>query len=110
MHSYLLHFAFVINAATLACGQSPDIKDLRPASSSPATLDDLQRGQVELKKVLREIEAKLPSSTSRNALISGAPRGIAFDAVKSPLEGRADAPITIVEISDYQCPFCRKYF
>jgi protein-disulfide isomerase len=23
--------------------------------------------------------------------------------------GRADAPITIVEFTDYQCPFCRKY-
>jgi protein-disulfide isomerase len=27
-----------------------------------------------------------------------------------PLLGRKDAPLTIIEFTDYECPFCRRYF
>ncbi|MSS74967.1 hypothetical protein EXS73_02015 [Candidatus Pacearchaeota archaeon] len=35
---------------------------------------------------------------------------VTVDIAGSPVLGQANAPVTIVEFSDYQCPFCRKFW
>jgi protein-disulfide isomerase len=59
-------------------------------------------------RMIRQLLEKAPPGVANG----GAPRVPA--AVSLALEGRAflgkaDAPITIVEFTDYQCPFCRQF-
>jgi len=68
-------------------------------------VESLKKGQKAMQKDLNALKAIL-----RKALPGKMPfKPVDASSEGSPVMGQADAPITMVEFTDFQCPFCRRY-
>ena len=67
---------------------------------------ELIKGQLELQKQVQELKSLLQGN---QACAQGAAANILFDIAGAPTEGDPAAPVTMIEFSDFQCPFSARY-
>jgi protein-disulfide isomerase len=101
MHS-TVRAAVLLSSMLLAACSSP-------AAQSQQEVEALRKEVESLKKDIAEIRDFLKAVTGGKF---GAPRleDQSVDLTNAPAKGQPEAPITLVEVSDYHCPFCRKHF
>ena len=80
----------------------------RPTAQSQADVEALKKQVEQMQKDIDEIKKFLKAATGGRF---GAPsiEESPVDISGAPARGAATAPVTIVEISDYHCPFCRRH-
>jgi len=66
----------------------------------------------ELKEILSEIEIKTAPTPqpARQPTQPSAPQIFKVSLDDDPVMGNPNAPVTVVEFSDFQCPFCKRFF
>lgn len=78
-----------------------------------------QQGTSEIEALRKEVEAlkarqqQLESQLAQLLAALGAgrePQQVTISLARAPSRGRADARVTMVEFSDFQCPFCGRHF
>jgi protein-disulfide isomerase len=100
---HLVPFLLLFLACSQSSAQSP-----RDAEALRKEIEALKAQQAEMQKSLEEIRDFLRQATGGRF---GAPSLVntIFDISGLPSRGDARAPVTLIEVSDYHCPFCRRH-
>lgn len=93
-------FLSLLHAQLGRTQSSEELKALRK------DIEGLKQGQLAIQKELQEIKSLLQS---RAAPPPPEPQNVVLNLKGDPFKGENNATVTLVEFSDYQCPFCARH-
>lgn len=86
-------------------GKAEDVKALRNEVAALKQAQDAMRKDIEeIKKAVQSMPAARPAPPSVQKIDATVPIG------SNALKGEDDATLTLMEFSDFQCPFCGRHF
>jgi len=100
-HPLKVMLSVILMVLLTACDQPPAVADIN--NNNDAILQELKQ----IRLILERIDKKTQPAQAKQ---QATPTTAQLSIKNRPTMGKNNAPITIVEVSDYQCPYCVRFF